>query len=147
MDTDTDISENCYTSRNVSFFYNNSGKVISDHWRHRDYLIVVLGMMVCFIVIFSNLLVIGAILKNRRFHFPIYYLLGNLALADLFSGTTGLVLQMHLILQGTLDPVLVLLQFSQKLIIIIMIFLAVLYLLVFHLTFIFFQYDGEKGIE
>ncbi|XP_074486892.1 lysophosphatidic acid receptor 2b [Sebastes fasciatus] len=95
MDTDTDISENCYTSRNVSFFYNNSGKVISDHWRHRDYLIVVLGMMVCFIVIFSNLLVIGAILKNRRFHFPIYYLLGNLALADLFSGVSYLHLMFH----------------------------------------------------
>lgn len=87
MDTQTDDTEGCYYNRTVKFFYEQSGKNISDYWRPRDYVIVTLGMGVCFIVIFSNLLVIGAILKNRRFHFPIYYLLGNLALADLFSGT------------------------------------------------------------
>lgn len=90
MDTLYDDTEGCYYNRSVKFFYEASGKNISDHWRRRDYVIVTLGMAVCFIVIFSNLLVIGAILKNRRFHFPIYYLLGNLALADLFSGTVVL---------------------------------------------------------
>lgn len=80
----------CYSNYSVKFFYEASGKNISGHWRQRDYVIVTLGMTVCFIVIFSNLLVIGAILKNKRFHFPIYYLLGNLALADLFSGTVVL---------------------------------------------------------
>ncbi|XP_067441414.1 lysophosphatidic acid receptor 2b [Thunnus thynnus] len=85
----------CYDNRTVKFFYEASGKNISDHWRRRDYVIVTLGMTVCFIVIFSNLLVIGAILKNRRFHFPIYYLLGNLALADLFSGVSYLHLMFH----------------------------------------------------
>lgn len=83
----TDNPEQCYDNESVKFFYEKSGKNISDHWRRRDYVIVTLGMTVCFIVIFSNLLVIAAIFKNRRFHFPIYYLLGNLALADLFSGT------------------------------------------------------------
>lgn len=86
MDSLTDNTTGCYYNRTVKFFYEESGKNISDHWRRRDYVIVTLGMSVCFIVIFSNLLVIAAILKNRRFHFPIYYLLGNLALADLFSG-------------------------------------------------------------
>ncbi|XP_077379479.1 lysophosphatidic acid receptor 2b isoform X2 [Festucalex cinctus] len=95
MDIVTDDMEGCYLNRSVKFFYMKSGKNISDHWRRRDYVIVSLGMTVCFIVIFSNLLVIGAILKNRRFHFPIYYLLGNLAVADLFSGVSYLHLMFH----------------------------------------------------
>ncbi|XP_040041477.2 lysophosphatidic acid receptor 2b [Gasterosteus aculeatus] len=95
MDTDTVDREGCYYNRSVRFFYELSGKNISDHWRDRDYVIVTLGMTVCFIVIFSNLLVIAAILKNRRFHFPIYYLLGNLAVADLFSGVSYLHLMFH----------------------------------------------------
>ncbi|XP_032384763.1 lysophosphatidic acid receptor 2b isoform X1 [Etheostoma spectabile] len=85
----------CYYNENVTFFYELSGKNISDYWRSRDYVIVSLGMMVCFIVIFSNLLVMGAIFKNKRFHYPIYYLLGNLALADLFAGVSYLHLMFH----------------------------------------------------
>ncbi|KAM6941348.1 LOW QUALITY PROTEIN: lysophosphatidic acid receptor 2-like [Lycodopsis pacificus] len=95
MDTETDDTVGCYYNRSVRFFYEKSGKNISVLWRDRDYVIVTLGMAVCFIVIFSNLLVIGAILKNRRFHFPIYYLLGNLAVADLFSGVSYLHLMFH----------------------------------------------------
>ncbi|CAG5928772.1 unnamed protein product [Menidia menidia] len=95
MDILNDDEEGCYRNRTVKFFYEESGKNISDHWRKRDYVIVTMGMTVCFIVIFSNLLVIGAIFKNKRFHFPIYYLLGNLALADLFSGVSYLHLMFH----------------------------------------------------
>ncbi|XP_061576332.1 lysophosphatidic acid receptor 2b [Cololabis saira] len=95
MDTTTDDEVGCYLNRTVKFFYEQSGKNISSHWRRRDYVIVTLGMTVCFVVIFSNLLVIGAIIKNRRFHFPIYYLLGNLALADLFAGVSYLHLMFH----------------------------------------------------
>nr|XP_020476474.1 lysophosphatidic acid receptor 1-A-like [Monopterus albus] len=88
-------SGKCYCNETIKFFYEASGKKINDNWETRDYVIVALGMMVCFIVIFSNLLVIGAILKNRRFHFPIYYLLGNLGLADLFAGVAYLHLMFH----------------------------------------------------
>lgn len=95
METNTEVKDHCNYTRTVEFFYNHSGKNISDHWRDRDYVIVSLGMIVCFIVIFSNLLVIVAILKNRRFHFPIYYLLGNLAVADLFSGVSYLYMMFH----------------------------------------------------
>lgn len=86
MNTLVDDKEGCDENRSVKFFYDKSGKNISDHWRPRDYVIVSLGMAVCFVVIFSNLLVMISIYTNRRFHFPIYYLLGNLALSDLFSG-------------------------------------------------------------
>ncbi|XP_030206579.1 lysophosphatidic acid receptor 2b isoform X1 [Gadus morhua] len=92
--TGEDVS-GCYYNRSVKFFYEESGKNISDHWRRRDYVIVSLGMLVCFIVILSNLLVMLAIFVNRRFHFPIYYLLGNLAAADLLSGISYLHLMFH----------------------------------------------------
>ncbi|KAM4750504.1 lysophosphatidic acid receptor 2b isoform 1-T4 [Anableps anableps] len=85
----------CHYDKSVHFFYNESKKNISAVWRRRDYAVVTLGMTVCFIVIFSNLLVIGAIFRNRRFHFPIYYLLGNLAFSDLFSGVSYLYLMFH----------------------------------------------------
>ncbi|XP_026216516.1 lysophosphatidic acid receptor 2b isoform X2 [Anabas testudineus] len=86
---------NCYCNYSVKYFYEASGKNISEQWSARDYVIVTMGLTVCFIVIFSNVLVIMAILKNRRFHYPIYYLLGNLALADLFAGLSYLHLMFH----------------------------------------------------
>lgn len=95
MDITNEDHNGCYRNESVKFFYTQSGKNISDHWRKRDYIVVTLGLTVCFIVIFSNLLVILAILKNRRFHFPIYYLLGNLALSDFFSGVAYLHMMFH----------------------------------------------------
>lgn len=86
---------NCYCNYSVKYFYEASGKNISEQWSARDYVIVTMGLTVCFIVIFSNVLVIMAILKNRRFHYPIYYLLGNLALADLFAGKVVLLDVQH----------------------------------------------------
>ncbi|XP_076004005.1 lysophosphatidic acid receptor 2b isoform X2 [Genypterus blacodes] len=95
MDTLGEDREGCFNNRTVKFFYDKSGKNISENWRTRDYVIVSLGMGVCFIVIFSNLLVIISIFMNRRFHFPIYYLLGNLAVSDLFSGVSYLFMMFH----------------------------------------------------
>ncbi|XP_013871279.1 lysophosphatidic acid receptor 2b isoform X3 [Austrofundulus limnaeus] len=85
----------CYDNCSIRFFYEQVNKTISFNWRTRDYLVVTLGLTVSFIVIFSNVLVITSILKNRRFHFPIYYLLGNLALADFFAGISYLHLMFH----------------------------------------------------
>lgn len=76
----------CYYNHSVEFFYNASGKLISRLWRTQDYVVVGLGLTVCVIIILTNMLVITAIAINRRFYFPIYYLLGNLAAADLLSG-------------------------------------------------------------
>ncbi|XP_048105427.1 lysophosphatidic acid receptor 2b isoform X1 [Alosa alosa] len=95
MDTEDDDQPGCYYNKSVEFFYNKSGKNISLFWRKRDYVVVTLGMGVCIIVILANILVMTAIFINRRFHFPIYYLLGNLAAADLFAGTSYLFLMFH----------------------------------------------------
>ncbi|XP_055975526.1 lysophosphatidic acid receptor 2 [Sorex fumeus] len=106
----------CYHNESVSFFYNNSGKELSKHWRPKDMLVVTLGLTVSLLVLFTNLLVITAIVSNRRFHQPIYYLLANLAAADLFAGlayfflmcntgpnTAGLSLNVWFLRQGLLD--------------------------------------------
>ncbi|XP_037331609.2 lysophosphatidic acid receptor 2a isoform X1 [Pungitius pungitius] len=85
----------CDYSRNVTFFYNLVGKKISTEWATRDFLVIGLGLTVCVIVVLANLLVMVAIFKNHRFHFPIYYLLGNMAAADMFAGIAYGYLMLH----------------------------------------------------
>ncbi|XP_045887752.1 lysophosphatidic acid receptor 2a isoform X1 [Micropterus dolomieu] len=76
----------CDYSHNVTFFYNWVGKKVSVGWTPRDFVVIGLGLTVCLIVVLANLMVMVAIFMNHRFHFPIYYLLGNMAAADLFAG-------------------------------------------------------------
>ncbi|KAG7471592.1 lysophosphatidic acid receptor 1-A-like [Solea senegalensis] len=83
---ESSMSNTCYYNQNVTFFYNWVGKRISVVWTTRDFVVIGLGLTVCFIVVLANLMVMVAIFMNRRFHFPIYYLLGNMAAADLFAG-------------------------------------------------------------
>ncbi|XP_029440818.1 lysophosphatidic acid receptor 2 isoform X2 [Rhinatrema bivittatum] len=106
----------CYYNETIRFFYNISGKELTTYWRTKDKLVVGLGLTVCVIVLLTNLLVITAIIINRRFHYPIYYLLGNLAAADLFAGigytylmfntgprTAGLTIKTWMLRQSLLD--------------------------------------------
>ncbi|XP_066516525.1 lysophosphatidic acid receptor 1-A-like isoform X2 [Hoplias malabaricus] len=85
----------CYDNYSVQFFYEMTGKNISETWRTQDYLVVGLGLTVCVFIILANILVMAAIFLNRRFHYPIYYLLGNLAAADLFAGIAYMHLMFH----------------------------------------------------
>lgn len=86
MTTESSAQNTCDYSRNVTFFYNLVGKEVSEVWTTRDFLVIGLGLTVCLIVVLANLMVMAAIFINKRFHFPIYYLLGNMAAADLFAG-------------------------------------------------------------
>lgn len=86
MTTESSAQNTCDYSRNVTFFYNLVGKDVSKVWMTRDFLVIGLGLTVCLIVVLANLMVMAAIFINKRFHFPIYYLLGNMAAADLFAG-------------------------------------------------------------
>ncbi|XP_073705634.1 lysophosphatidic acid receptor 2a [Garra rufa] len=79
----------------VAFFYNNTGKPITPNWRTHDYFVIALGLPICACIILSNMLVIVAIIINRQFHYPIYYLLGNMAAADLFAGISYFYLVFH----------------------------------------------------
>lgn len=85
----------CDYSHNVTFFYNLVGKQISTEWTARDYVVIGLGLTVCLVVVLANLMVMVAIFMNQRFHFPLYYLLGNMAAADLFAGVAYGNLMLH----------------------------------------------------
>ncbi|NXI24628.1 LPAR2 protein, partial [Sterrhoptilus dennistouni] len=85
----------CFYNESVGFFYNNSRKELSAHWRPKDVLVVALGLAVSAVVLLTNLLVIAAVATNRRFHYPIYYLLAHLAAADLFAGVAYMFLMFH----------------------------------------------------
>lgn len=80
------LADTCDHGRNVTFFYEQVGKHVREVWTLRDQLVIGLGLTVSVIVVLANLLVIAAFFINKRFHFPIYYLLGNMAAADLFAG-------------------------------------------------------------
>ncbi|KAK2893710.1 lysophosphatidic acid receptor 2a [Channa argus] len=89
------VSNTCYYNHNVTFFYNWVGKKISEAWTTRDFVVIGLGLTVSVIVVLANLMVMVAIFINRRFHFPIYYLLGNMAAADLFAGISYINLMLN----------------------------------------------------
>ncbi|MCI4388408.1 hypothetical protein PGIGA_G00085530 [Pangasianodon gigas] len=76
----------CYYNESIAFFYNESGKYLATEWNTVSRLVMGLGLTVCIFIMLANLLVMVAIYINRRFHFPIYYLMANLAAADFFAG-------------------------------------------------------------
>lgn len=78
--------ERCYYNETIAFFYNRSGKYLATDWNTVSRLVMGLGITVCIFIMLANLLVMIAIYVNRRFHFPIYYLMANLAAADFFAG-------------------------------------------------------------
>ncbi|XP_070704810.1 lysophosphatidic acid receptor 2a [Pempheris klunzingeri] len=86
MAMESSVWDTCDYSHNVTFFYNLVGKRISVAWTTQDFVVIGLGLTLCVIVVLANLMVMVAIFVNHRFHFPIYYLLGNMAAADLFAG-------------------------------------------------------------
>lgn len=43
-------------------------------------------LVVCLLIVLENSVVLIAIWRNKKFHLPMYYLLGNLALSDLLAG-------------------------------------------------------------
>lgn len=77
----------CYYDKQMDFFYNRSNTDTADEWTGTKLVIVLcVGTFFCLFIFFSNSLVIAAVIKNRKFHFPFYYLLANLAAADFFAG-------------------------------------------------------------
>ncbi|XP_023063165.1 lysophosphatidic acid receptor 3 isoform X2 [Piliocolobus tephrosceles] len=77
----------CHYDKHMDFFYNRSNTDTVDDWTGTKLVIVLcVGSFFCLFIFFSNSLVIAAVIKNRKFHFPFYYLLANLAAADFFAG-------------------------------------------------------------
>lgn len=106
----------CYHEKPMGFFYNNSN-ITSDEWDQTQLILVqVAGSICCCFIIMANAMIIAAVGTNRRFHFPFYYLLANLAASDFLAGIayvylmfkTGkisrdLSLQAYFFRQGLLD--------------------------------------------
>ncbi|XP_010890829.1 lysophosphatidic acid receptor 2a [Esox lucius] len=87
MEIDSRVARNaCDYGRNITFFYEYVGKEISRDWGIRECIIVGVGLPICLLMVLSNVMVMVAIKVNQRFHFPIYYLMANMAAADLFAG-------------------------------------------------------------
>ncbi|XP_028917780.1 lysophosphatidic acid receptor 3 isoform X2 [Ornithorhynchus anatinus] len=77
----------CHYDKRMDFFYNMSNTDTADEWSGTKLVIVLcFGTFFCLFIFISNALVIAAVVKNRKFHFPFYYLLANLAAADFFAG-------------------------------------------------------------
>ncbi|XP_026556038.1 lysophosphatidic acid receptor 3 [Pseudonaja textilis] len=77
----------CHYDKRMDFFYNRSNADTADEWSGTTLVIVLcFGTFFCFFIFLSNSLVIAAVVKNKKFHYPFYYLLANLAAADFFAG-------------------------------------------------------------
>lgn len=76
----------CHYNESMGFFYNNTG--IEDlPWDKAQLVLVqVVGSLFCCFILLANLMVIAAVITNKRFHYPFYYLLSNLAASDFLAG-------------------------------------------------------------
>ncbi|XP_008406246.1 lysophosphatidic acid receptor 3 [Poecilia reticulata] len=76
---------NCYYNESMQFFYDKVGK---RQGLNSTMLITVqvVGSTFCIFILVANSMVIAAVITNKRFHYPFYYLLANLAASDFLAG-------------------------------------------------------------
>ncbi|KAL7854514.1 hypothetical protein SRHO_G00167040 [Serrasalmus rhombeus] len=76
----------CHNNKSMGFFYNNSNQT-NDGWESKQLIAVQsVGSIFCCFILVSNAMVIAAVITNKRFHYPFYYLLANLAASDFLAG-------------------------------------------------------------
>uniref|UniRef100_A0A672GJ56 Sphingosine-1-phosphate receptor 5b n=1 Tax=Salarias fasciatus TaxID=181472 RepID=A0A672GJ56_SALFA len=68
--------------------YNFTGKLQKDRYREGLKPEGIAFLVVCLLIVLENAVVLIAIWRNKKFHLPMYYLLGNLTLSDLLAGIT-----------------------------------------------------------
>lgn len=71
--------------------YNYTGKLPGDKYKAGLKPEDVVFLLVCLLIVLENAVVLVAIWKNKKFHLPMYYLLGNLTLSDMLAGFTYMV--------------------------------------------------------
>lgn len=71
--------------------YNYTGKLKENRYRDGLKPEAIAFLLVCLLIVLENAVVLLAIWKNKKFHLPMYYLLGNLTLSDLLAGFTYMV--------------------------------------------------------
>ncbi|XP_032392461.1 sphingosine 1-phosphate receptor 5a [Etheostoma spectabile] len=71
--------------------YNFTGKLQKNKYKEGLTPESIAFLLVCLLIVVENAVVLVAIWKNKKFHMPMYYLLGNLTLSDLLAGFTYMV--------------------------------------------------------
>nr|XP_020478788.1 sphingosine 1-phosphate receptor 1-like [Monopterus albus] len=71
--------------------YNYTGKLKENRYKEGLKPESIAFLLVCLLIVAENAVVLLAIWKNKKFHVPMYYLLGNLTLSDLLAGFTYMV--------------------------------------------------------
>ncbi|XP_025924677.1 sphingosine 1-phosphate receptor 1-like, partial [Apteryx rowi] len=70
----------------ISLHYNYTGKLHAGRYKGSLRPEAVVFLVICGVIVLENLVVLLAIWRNKKFHSPMYYLLGNLTLSDLLAG-------------------------------------------------------------
>ncbi|XP_041098008.1 sphingosine 1-phosphate receptor 1-like [Polyodon spathula] len=70
----------------ITLHYNYTGKLQTSRYQAGLKPEAVVFLFICTLIVLENLVVLIAIWKNKKFHSPMYYLLGNLTLSDLLAG-------------------------------------------------------------
>nr|XP_046186533.1 sphingosine 1-phosphate receptor 1-like [Oncorhynchus gorbuscha] len=71
--------------------YNYTGKLKENKYKDGLKPEAIAFLLICLLIVLENAVVLLAIWKNKKFHLPMYYLLGNLTLSDLLAGFTYMV--------------------------------------------------------
>ncbi|KAJ8406852.1 hypothetical protein AAFF_G00297680 [Aldrovandia affinis] len=71
--------------------YNYTGKLKENKYRDGLKPEAIVFLLICLLIVLENAVVLVAIWRNKKFHLPMYYLLGNLTLSDLLAGFTYMV--------------------------------------------------------
>lgn len=77
--------------------YNHTCKLAQDRYRDGLKPEAIVFLFICLAIVVENFIVLMAIWKNKKFHMPMYYLLGNLTLSDLLAGFTYM---LNIVLSG-----------------------------------------------
>ncbi|XP_030638431.1 sphingosine 1-phosphate receptor 5b [Chanos chanos] len=70
----------------LGLHYNYTGKLNQDRYKDGLKPVAIAFLLICLLIVLENGVVLVAIWKNKKFHIPMYYLLGNLTLSDLLAG-------------------------------------------------------------
>lgn len=71
--------------------YNFTGKIKENKYKEGLKPEAIAFLLVCLLIVLENAIVLIALWRNKKFHVPMYYLLGNLTLSDLLAGFTYMV--------------------------------------------------------
>lgn len=66
--------------------YNFTGKLNNNRYTQGMKTVDIAFLIICLLIVLENTVVLVAIWKNKKFHQPMYYLLGNLTFSDLLAG-------------------------------------------------------------